>query len=471
MRLKKKKAKLVENHLPTTELQELDAAHHLHPFTDHAALNAVGSRVIVRADGVYLWDSDGNRILDGMAGLWCVNVGYGRAELADAAAAQMRQLPYYNTFFQSSHPPAIALAERLAGLAPEHITHVFFAGSGSDANDTNIRMVRQYWAARGEPNKRIIISRRNAYHGSTMGSASLGGMAFMHAQGGLPIPDIVHIDQPYWYGEGGDIDEADFGIERARQLEAQIDALGEDTIAAFIAEPIQGAGGVIIPPETYWPEVMRICREREILFVADEVICGFGRTGHWFGSDSYDLSPDIMTIAKGLSSGYLPIGGSLVSSKVAEVLSNQGTEFAHGYTYSAHPVACAVALENVRILAEEKLVERVHDHTRHKFAAALAALSDHPMVGQVRTRGLLGAIELSPDPARRAPFAAPRGTIGQICRDLCVANGLVMRAVGDTMVISPPLIIADAEIDELVTRAHRAIDQTMAQVRADGMLC
>ncbi len=335
----------ITNHMPTAELQALDAAHHMHPFTANGELAEKGTRIITRASGVTLTDSEGNEILDAMAGLWCVNIGYGRDELADVAARQMRELPYYNTFFQTSHAPAIALAAKIAELAPGDLNHVFFAGSGSEANDTNIRMVRHYWALKGKPTKSILISRKNAYHGSTVGSGSLGGMSAMHEQGGLPIPDIHHINQPHWWAEGGDTPEDDFGLARAQELEAAILELGEDRVAAFIAEPVQGAGGVIVPPATYWPEIQRICDKYEILLIADEVICGFGRTGNWFGSETVGIRPDIMTIAKGLSSGYAPIGGSIVSDEVAAVIGSD--EFNHGYTYSGHPVASAVALENL----------------------------------------------------------------------------------------------------------------------------
>ena len=277
-----------EQKLNLDQLQRADAKHHLHPFTDTKEINEQGTRVIVKADGVYIWDAEGNKLLDGMAGLWCVNVGYGRKELAEAAYQQMLKLPYYNSFFQCTTPPAIELAEVLADLAPSHINRVFFTSSGSESNDTVVRMVRRYWDLLGEPQKTVIISRKNAYHGSTIAAASLGGMKFMHEQGGLSLPDIVHIDQPYWYAEGGDIEPSDFGLKVAQQLEEKIIELGPDRVAAFIGEPIQGAGGVIIPPETYWPEVQRICDKYEILLVADEVICGFGRTGKWFGSDYFD---------------------------------------------------------------------------------------------------------------------------------------------------------------------------------------
>ena len=453
---------------PTDELQKKDAAHHLHPFTDTNELNAKGARVITRAEGVYLYDSEGHKMLDGMAGLWCVNVGYGRKEILDAAMRQMQQLPYYNTFFQTTHPPVIALSEKLASVAPAHINHVFFAGSGSEANDTVLRMVRHYWASVGKPEKSVIIARKNGYHGSTVAAASLGGMSAMHAQGGLPIPGITHIDQPYWYGEGGDMSPEEFGLMRARQLEAEIDRIGEDKVAAFIAEPIQGAGGVVIPPESYWPEIQRICDEREILLVADEVICGFGRTGSWFGSDTYGIKPDLMTIAKGLSSGYLPIAGVMVSDRVVEGL-GKGGEFIHGYTYSGHPVACAAALANLEIIENEQLVDGVQSRAAPYLAAKWASLADHPLIGEARSKGLVGALELTPDKAARAPFAAPKGTAGLMCREHCFANGLVMRHVGDTMIISPPLIIANSEIDELVEKAGKCLDLTYAELKAKGL--
>ena len=424
--------------------------------------------MITRAEGVYLFDSEGHKMLDGMAGLWCVNVGYGRKEILDAAMRQMQQLPYYNTFFQTTHPPVIALSEKLASVAPAHINHVFYAGSGSEANDTVLRMVRHYWASVGKPEKSVIIARKNGYHGSTVAAASLGGMSAMHAQGGLPIPGITHIDQPYWYGEGGDMSPEEFGLMRARQLEAEIDRIGEDKVAAFIAEPIQGAGGVVIPPESYWPEIQRICDEREILLVADEVICGFGRTGSWFGSDTYGIKPDLMTIAKGLSSGYLPIAGVMVSDRVVEGL-GKGGEFIHGYTYSGHPVACAAALANLEIIENEQLVDGVQSRAAPYLAAKWASLADHPLIGEARSKGLVGALELTPDKAARAPFAAPKGTAGLMCREHCFANGLVMRHVGDTMIISPPLIIANSEIDELVEKAGKCLDLTYAELKAKGL--
>lgn len=457
------------HNLPTQDLQALDAAHHMHPFTDGAELAAKGARVITRANGVMLQDSEGVDILDGMAGLWCVNIGYGREELANAAHAQMQQLPYYNTFFQTSHPPVIALSQKLAELAPGDLNHVFYASGGSEANDTNLRLVRHYWATKGKPDKKVIIARKNGYHGSTVGAASLGGMSGMHAQGGLPIPDIVHIDQPYWWGEGGDMPPEEFGLARARQLEEMILEVGEDKVAAFIAEPVQGAGGVIVAPDTYWPEIQRICDAYDILLIADEVITGFGRTGNWFGSQTYDIRPDIITTAKGLSSGYMPIGASILSDEVAHVI-DHGGDFNHGYTYSGHPVACAVALENLRILQDEQIIEKAAVDTIPYLTEKWAQLADHPLVGETVNKGLMAGLALTPDKAARAKFASDPGTVGFRCRERCFANGLIMRHVGDRMIIAPPLIISRDEIDTLFERAVQSLDETLSGLKTDGMM-
>jgi putrescine aminotransferase len=451
------------NRRDTAAIQAADAAHHWHPFTDSADLAARGTRVIASAEGCWLTTNDGERLLDGMAGLWCVNVGYGREEIVEAVARQMRELAYYNTFFQCTHPLAAEFAEALAEVAPPHMNRVFFANSGSEANDTNFRLARVYWDCLGKPEKKVFIARRNAYHGSTVAAASLGGMAAMHGQSGLPIGDIHHIGQPYWFGEGGEMDPAEFGLQRARELGRAIDEIGEHRVCAFIAEPIQGAGGVVIPPDSYWPEISRICAEREILLIADEVISGFGRTGAWWGSAGYGINPDLMTIAKGMTSGYVPMGGTLISDRVAEPIMAHAGEFFHGYTYSGHPAACAAGLASIRIVREERLVERVAEDVGPYLAARWASLGDHPLVGETRTRGLLGAMELVADKtSRRRLYVA--GGAGTRLRDLSVADGLVMRAVGDTMIISPPLVISRAEIDELVSRARAALDALAKEI-------
>ncbi|MGS2744952.1 aspartate aminotransferase family protein [Halomonas sp. LS-001] len=449
--------------MQTQDYQALDRQHHLHPFTDFKSLGEEGSRIITHADGVYIHDSEGNRILDGMAGLWCVNLGYGRQELVDAATEQMQQLPYYNNFFKTTHPPAVKLAAKLSELAPEHINHVFFTGSGSEANDTVLRMVRRYWAIKGKPEKQWIISRENGYHGSTVAGMSLGGMAPMHDQGGPCVPGIAHICQPYWFGEGRDMSQEAFGRQCAQALEDRILALGEDKVAAFIAEPVQGAGGAIIPPDSYWPAVKEVLARYDILLIADEVICGFGRLGDWFGSTHYGLKPDLMPIAKGLSSGYLPIGGVLVGDRVADTLIDDGGEFFHGFTYSGHPACAAVALKNLELLESEGVVEKVRDELGPYLAKRWQELAEHPIVGEARSLGLIGALELVANKTTGERFEKSLSA-GNLCRDLCFESGLVMRSVGDTMVMSPPLIITRSEIDELVSKARLALDKTAEQL-------
>ncbi|MDP4300703.1 aspartate aminotransferase family protein [Leptothrix discophora] len=457
----------------TAEWQAADAAHFLHPFTDFQALARKGSRVITKADNLYLWDSEGHKLFDAMSGLWCVNVGYGQQALVDAAARQMKELPFYNAFFQTTTPPAVELAELLAEVAPPGFQHVFFSGSGSEGNDTVVRMVRRYWELQGQPGRDVIISRWNAYHGSTMAGASLGGMKYMHAQGGLPIPGITHIDQPYWIEHGRGMDRAEFGKLAASWLEQKILAVGPDRVAAFIGEPIQGAGGVIVPPETYWPEIQRICDRYGILLVSDEVICGFGRTGNWFGCETVGSRPDLITFAKGVTSGYVPLGGVLVGSRVAKALIEQGGEFEHGYTYSGHPVACAVALANIRLIRELRLVEHVRDDVGPYLASKFEALREHPLIGDTQTCGLMGAMLL----ARARTSAAggpelfdPALEVGMLCRGHCFANGLVMRAVGDRMIIAPPLVITRAQVDELMGLIHRCLDLTLADLRGRGLM-
>ncbi len=447
-----------------SNLGALDAAHHIHPFSDMKKLNAAGTRIIERGEGCYIFDNLGKKYLDGFAGLWCVNIGYGRKEIAEAVMRQMNELPYYNTFFGTTTPPAVLLAQKITSHAGPHINRVFFTGSGSEANDTWFRMARVYWATLGRPEKKMVIARRNGYHGSTVVGASMGGMKYMHEQGALPIEGIVHIGQPYWFGEGGDLSPAEFGLKVARELEEKIDELGEDNVAAFVAEPIQGAGGVIVPPETYWPEIARICKARNILLVVDEVICGFGRTGRWFGHQHFGVEPDLAPIAKGLSSGYLPIGGVMVSDRVGDVLVNEAGDFNHGFTYSGHPVCAAAALENLRIIEDEKLVERVHDDVGPYLAEGLKSLEDHPMVGETQCVGLMGAVQLAEDKASRTRFA-DKEKAGVEVRNHCLANGLVLRATGDRMLFSPPLVISRAEIDDMIAITRKGLDHAWKVMR------
>ncbi len=439
------------------EWQELDRDHHLHPFTDHKDLHKKRSRIITRAEGVYIYDADGSRILDGMSGLWCVNAGYGRQEIIDAAAEQMRELPYYNNFFQCAHPPSIELAAMLKEVSQPQLNRVFFTGSGSESNDTIVRMVRTYWDLMEQPERHTIISRRNAYHGSTVAAASLGGMKPMHKQSGLPIPGIEHIEQPYWFGSDRSLSPDEFGLATARLLEAKIKEIGADKVAAFIGEPIQGAGGVIIPPDTYWPEVARICNEYGILLISDEVITGFGRLGAWFGADYFGTQPDFMPFAKGVTSGYLPLGGVLVSDRVADVLVDKAGEFAHGYTYSGHPAACAVAIANLKILQREQLVERIRDDIGPYLQSKWATLADHPLVGETRMVGLMGAFEIVSRKEPMERFPQKRGA-GVVFRDAAIAEGVCLRASGDTIICAPPFTLTHAEADELVEKARVALD-------------
>ena len=453
----------------TAQWQAADTAHYLHPFTDFKSLAQKGSRIITRADNIYLWDSDGHKILDAMSGLWCVNVGYGRQELITAATRQMQELPFYNSFFQTATKPAIELAELLAQVTPPQFQHVFFSGSGSEGNDTVVRMVRRYWDVLGQPERSIIISRNNAYHGSTMAGASLGGMSGMHAQGGLPIPGIAHIEQPFWFELGRDMSRDDFGLKAASWLETKILALGAAKVAAFIGEPIQGAGGVIVPPETYWPEIQRICDKYGVLLVSDEVICGFGRTGHWFGCERFGYRPDLMTFAKGVTSGYIPLGGVMVGERIAQVLIEQGGEFNHGYTYSGHPVACAVALANIRLIQRENLVEKVRDDLGPYLAGHCADLARHALVGEVQSCGLMAAFQIVKDKASGQVFDAAL-EVGMLCRGHCFGNGLIMRAVGDRMIIAPPLVITREQIDEMAGLIRKCLDLTLADVVKRGWM-
>jgi putrescine aminotransferase len=457
----------VTNQYQTARLRELDALHHLHPFTNHKSLRAGGARVIVRGDGPYVWDSEGKRVLDGMSGLWTANVGHSRKELAEAAYAQMLELPFYNTFFRRTHRPVVALSRKLAELAPDRLNQVFYGSSGSESNDTAIRLIRHYWTLKGEPKRRIIISRNSAYHGSTIAAGSMGGMSHVHAHSYPVYEGFRHIIDPYWYGESADGESPEaFGLRAARALEEEILAAGPENVAAFAGEPVQGAGGVKIPPESYWPEVQRIVDKYGILLLADEVITGFGRLGTWFASQHYGIRPDLITFAKAATSGYIPLSGVIVDDKIVDALMAHDDDFHHGYTFSGHPVACAVALKNLEIMEREKLVPRVKEFSGPALAKLLARFKDHPLVGEVRSIGLLGAIELVADKGKRLRFADP-GRVGLICRDHFFREGFIMRAVFDTMVTAPPLIWAQEQFDEAEEAIRRALDLTLNDVAGE----
>lgn len=450
----------------TEQLRAADNAHHLHPFTDHDELRGAGVRVVTGAEGNFIYDSEGNRILDAMAGLWCVNVGYGRDELADVACAQMKELAYYNTFFKTTHPPAALLAKRLAELAPAHINQVFYGASGSESNDTAIRTVRHFWALQGKPEKNIIISRKDAYHGSTIAATSMGGMSAMHGQLGPMVPGFVHVMAPYAYelAEPGESDEA-FGLRAAKAVEDAILEAGAENVAAFVGEPIQGAGGVKIPPASYWPEIQRLCKKYDILLMVDEVITGFGRTGTWFACESMGIEPDTITVAKALTSGYQPLSAVLVGDRMADVLA-QGGEYYHGYTYSGHPVCCAVGLANLDIIEREGLIDRVRDDTGPYLVERLkSVVGDHDLTGEIRGFGLLAAIEIVKDAETKERFE-PAGHAAGLVRDHSIAAGMMMRAVGDTMILSPPLTWTRETIDMAADIVKSALNAAHKELTA-----
>lgn len=452
----------MQTNFNTQELREQDFNHYLHPFSDMKDIKASGTRIIVGGDGCYIWDSEGNKIVDGMSGLWCVNLGYGQKPLIDAAYEQLKTLPFYNSFFKTANVPAIQLSKLLSEITPEGFDRVFYTNSGSEGNDTIVRMVRRYWDVVGKPSKKTIISRWNGYHGSTMAGASLSGMTYMHEQGGLPIPDIIHINQPYQleHGKPGESAE-DFGARAAGWLEDKIKEVGAENIGAFIGEPVQGAGGVIIPPPGYWKKIQEICRRYDILLVSDEVICGFGRLGTWFGCQHphIDIQPDLMTVAKGLTNGYIPMGGVLVGKRVGDVIANEGGDFNHGFTYSGHPVAAAVGIATIKQIQSTNLINTLQTKIVPYFEKAFNSLNDHPLVGDAQALGMVGGLVLYKNKEKKELFPADSG-VGMICRDFCFKNGVVMRAVGCRMIMAPPLVVTEEIIDEMMTKIRASLDAT-----------
>ncbi|WP_375139226.1 aspartate aminotransferase family protein [Pseudomonas japonica] len=447
----------------TEDYQALDAAHHIHAFVDQKALNASKPRVMVKGDGLTLWDNDGTRYLDGMSGLWCTNLGYGRKDLAAAATAQLAELPYYNMFFHTTHPAVVELSELLFSLLPGHYSHAIYTNSGSEANEVLIRTVRRYWQVMGQPQKKIMIGRWNGYHGSTLAATALGGMKFMHDMGGM-IPDVAHIDEPYWYAHGGDLTPEAFGLQAARQLEEKILELGAENVAAFVAEPFQGAGGMIIPPATYWPEIQRICRQYDVLLCADEVIGGFGRTGEWFAHQAFGFEPDTLSIAKGLTSGYIPMGGLILSRRMAEALVEKGGVFAHGLTYSGHPVAAAVAIANLKALRDEGIVERVKSDTGPYLQQRLReAFEHHPLIGEIQGLGMVAALQFAEHRATRKRFDN-ENDIAWRCRTIGFEEGIIIRSTLGRMILAPALVATHADIDELVNKTRLAVDRTAQEI-------
>jgi putrescine aminotransferase len=437
-------------------LEDLDRRHHLHPFTIHEELHAQGTHIITRGEGCWLWDAHGRKLLDGLAGLWCVNVGYNCAEIAEAVNEQMRRLPYYCSFFNSTTEPAIRLAERLISLAPKGLSRVMFSNSGSESNETALKLIRAYHKLKGQPGRTKILSREFGYHGVTIATTSMTGLPGCYKPFDLPLGGFVHVPGPHAYAANREQDPVAYGKWCIEETERIIQREGADTFAAIFVEPIQGAGGVIVPPEGYLRGLRELVRKYDILFVADEVITGFGRLGAWFASELWNLEPDFISAAKGLTSGYLPLGASIVRDEIADVLVHGGY-LAHGFTYSGHPTSCAAALANLEVIERDRLVERVREDVGPYFQEKLRAFAAHPAVGEVRGYGLIGALELLPKEGRAGlTSASALGTKGaRIARE----EGVIVRGIRDLIAMSPPLIITREEIDLL----FGAIERTLAR--------
>jgi L-2,4-diaminobutyrate transaminase len=455
-------------------LAELDRRSFLHPFTPLADHLENGPRVIVEGEGAWLRDLDGQRYFDAMAGLWCVDIGYGRPEVVEAIYQQARKLSYYHAFSSMATEPSIRLADRLIRLAPEGISKVFFGNSGSDANDTNVKLVWYYNNLRGKPDKVKIISRRNGYHGVTVAAASLTGLPLLHKAWHLPIPEVKHTSCPDVYrGKPDGMSELDYSQQLAAELDELIEREGPDTVGAFIAEPVMGAGGVVVPPEGYFQAIQAALNRHDVLMIADEVICGFGRLGHWFGSDRYGIRPDLMTIAKGLTSGYVPMSGSLIGDKVWQVIVDHSREigpFGHGYTYTAHPVGAAAAMANLDIIESEGLVDNARTVGAQFQRRMRDAIEDHSLVGHVRGEGLIMGIEIVADRASKQAFDSRHKVAARIVQ-CCLAEGLIVRSLpsGDVVALSPPLIVTADDIELIVGRFAKGLDKAAASLRADGI--
>jgi len=444
-----------------------DIAFHLHPYSNLRRLERQGELLMTEGKGVRVKDEAGKEYLEGCAGLWCTSLGFGEERLIEAAARQMRKLSFYHSFHHKSHDVVGELAERLIAMMPVKMSHAFFNNSGSEANDTAVKIVWYYNNARGRPRKKKIIARFKSYHGVTVASASLSGLPNNHRSFDLPIANIRHADCPHHYrfahpGEG----EEDFATRLAENLDLMIQREDPETVAAFIAEPVMGAGGVIMPPRTYFEKIQKVLKKHDVLFIADEVITGFGRTGKMFGTETFDLKPDIITVAKALSSAYLPISATVVNEPIYQALADESDKigiFAHGYTYSGHPVCCAVAIETLKIYEErdiighvQKVAPRLQNGLRQRFA-------DHPLVGEIRGLGLVAGVELVADKTTKAPFDPSHGA-GNILTAEINKHGLILRQIGDAQAFAPPLVISEGEIDEMLDRFGKALDDTAARL-------
>lgn len=451
------------------ELSELDAAHHIHPFTDNNAVAAQGgAKVISKADGAYVYTQDGERLLDCMAGLWCVHIGYNRPEMATAIADQVRKLPYFNSFFGNAPDITIELAVKLSEITPDKINSFFFTNSGSESNDTIFKLARHYWAVKGKPRKKLFITRQYAYHGASGISTSLSGLSMMHSQWGFPLAEIGgHVMGPYKFLHGQDMDDEAFTNLCIEALDKRILELGAENVAAFMAEPVYGAAGVIPPPSDYWPRVQEVCRKHNVLVCVDEVITGFGRVGEWFGSQLYGIDPDFLTMAKGLTSGYVPMGAVGIADEVADVIRKDGGYLAHGFTYSGHPVAAAAALQNLEIIKNEKLVERTRDdigpYLQHRFAS----LGNHPIVAETRGVGAMAALEIVRDKTTSQPFSEHIRAAYK-AQNFAARHGVLVRAMRECLFCAPPLTITHEEIDRMVNALRNALDDTQKALTSIG---
>jgi 4-aminobutyrate---pyruvate transaminase len=449
-----------------------DVAYHLHPYTNLRRQEEDGPLVITKGTGVFVFDEGGKDYIEGMAGLWCTSLGFGEERLVEAAVRQMRQLPFYHGFNQKAHDVAGALAERLVGMMPVPMSKAFFANSGSEANDTAAKIVWYYNNALGRPRKKKIIARLRGYHGVTVATASLTGLPANHRDFDLPIANIRHADCPHhWrYAHPGETEEQ-YADRLAESLDLQIQREDPETVAAFIAEPVMGAGGVIVPPRTYFEKIQRVLKKHDVLLIADEVICGFGRTGRMFGSETFGLEPDIVTVAKALSSAYLPISAVVISEPIYRALVRQSEKlgaFSHGFTYGGHPVACAVALETLKLYEERQILAHVA-----KLAPALQTgvrrFAGHPLVGEVRGVGLIAGIELVRDREAKTPFPAQAG-VGALVAAKCQEAGVILRSLGDTIAFCPPLVISPAETEEMLRRFERGLAAAHQELRRGDVL-
>ncbi len=456
----------------SNSLAAADIAHQMHPYTNMRAHEEQGPMIMTHGKGVYVYDSTGKEYIEGMAGLWSVGVGFSETRLKDAAMKQMEELPYYHTFAHKSHGPSIRLAEKLAEMTPGDLNHCFFTNSGSEANDTVIKMVWYLNNGLGKKDKKKFLARKKGYHGITIASGSLTGLVGNHRDFDLPAIPVTHLTTPHFWREGADGEtEAEFTARLLKELEDTILAEGPETIAAFIGEPVMGAGGVMVPPEGYWPGVAEICKKYDILVVADEVINGFGRCGTTFACEKFGFQPDILVLSKQISSSYMPLAAIMVSDAVYGAIADNTKAlggFGHGFTGSGHPVATAVGLENLKIIEEKNLVGNVQA-LEPVMLAGLAAIAEHPLVGEARGTGLIGGVELVADKASKASFD-PAIKIGAKAADFCAEEGLISRAIGDTLALCPPMIITEAELKEVFARMTRGLDKTLEWAKAEGLL-